>query len=135
MGSLDLERSLGKADENLRVIHGAKNRAYKEKQLGVDQDPPGGDRADEETREIDGLGPGQAWSSCPGGDYELRFLFFFPCLICHLSLKPTVGGWSLASHFTDRKLRLGVPNKLKNNNNKSLASRLQQHGWTLRPLC
>ena len=35
VGSLDLERRLRKADGNLRVIHGAKNRACKEKQLGV----------------------------------------------------------------------------------------------------
>ena len=128
-----MERRLGKADENLRVIHGAKNRAYKEKQLGVDQEPPCGDRVDEETRV---MGWGQARRGLVAPVEIMNFVvFFFPRLICHLSLKPTVGGWSLASHFTDRQLRLGVPNKLKNNNNKSLANHLQQHGWTLRPLC
>lgn len=39
--------------------------------------------------------------------------FVFPCLLCHLSLKPALEGGSPASHFTDRKLRLRVPKKKK----------------------
>lgn len=74
MGSLDLERRLGKADENLRVIHGAKNRAYKEKQLGVDQEPPGGDRVDEETRV---MGWGQARSGLVAPVEIMNFVVFF----------------------------------------------------------
>ena len=55
VGSLDLEGRLGKAGEDLRVMHWAKgtakSRPYTEKGLGVDQEPPS--RKSDETREMD----------------------------------------------------------------------------------
>ena len=53
----------------------------------------------------DGQGPDQAQPCWPRWRFWTSFFF---CLLCHLSLKPALGGRSPASDFTDRKLRLGI---------------------------
>ena len=69
-----MERRLGKAHANLRVIHGAKNRACKDKQLGVDQEQPRENRVEEDTRE---MGWGQTRQGLIAQVEILNFIVFF----------------------------------------------------------
>ena len=53
---------------------GEKNRACKEKQLGVDQEPPSGNRVEEDTRE---MGWGQTRQGLGAQVEILNFILFF----------------------------------------------------------